>query len=83
MDVDATKIDKWLVSQSFRIVLDHVLARRVLKKTVFKRIGTPKEPKGPYTSIKIGQGIIDMAWNKMGMKIKLGEPGPQFLCFLE
>jgi hypothetical protein len=26
---------------------------------------------------------INFVWNAMGLKVKLNEPGPQFLCFLE
>jgi hypothetical protein len=85
LGVQATKINKWLVPKVFPIFLDHRLARRILaKKNVLKRLGVPREPEGvaPINGL-LHSKQIGMTWNKTGMKIKLDEPGPQFLCFLE
>jgi hypothetical protein len=76
----ATKVSKWLVPKSFPIIVHPTIARRIFTKRVFARLSTP-------IPVEISKswlvGNFDIAWNTAGMKIKLDEPGPQFLSFLE
>ncbi|PMD30966.1 hypothetical protein L207DRAFT_591910 [Hyaloscypha variabilis F] len=78
--IRATKVNKWLVPKSFPIIVNPTIARRIFTKKVFVRLGTPS-PVEISKSWLVGN--VDIAWNTAGMKIKLYEPGPQFLSFLE
>jgi hypothetical protein len=75
--VEPTYVGGWLLPSSFHILLNPQLAQRILTKKVIKRLGIPKAPASGHPS------EIDIAWNTLGLKVKLNEKGPQFLCFLE
>lgn len=74
--VHANKVNKWLVPKFFPIVVGETLAQRIVTKKVFARLGTP-DPENQWLD------AVEITWNCAGMKIKLNEPGPQFLSFLE
>jgi len=81
--VDAVKVNRWLIPKSFPIFVGETIAKRIITKRVFKRLGIPQPANNVLKSQWWNKRSVDITWNSAGMKIKLDEPGPQFLSFLE
>jgi hypothetical protein len=82
-EVKALTSDQWLTPQhwNFKVLIDRDIAGRMMKKKIpFKRLGTPFHVTD-YPFRKTAQ--VHITWTNRGLELKLDEPGPAFLSFLE